>query len=191
MTDIESALLTAIATSRPDPKDMVGKKGKVPSTYKAFPIEGITRRGFGGVVNALMRKGLVACYPAQGKEPIGIALTAKGLEAYRALPPAPAASEPAAPASEPAPALEVATPAPASEPAPAPMPVPDEAAWAAQIASYIATSMPVAPPPKPTPAPGTAGLSPAHKAWVTRRAMAAAKAAAEAAQIASAAVSPK
>jgi hypothetical protein len=127
------ALLTAVATRKPDPKDMVGRKNKIPSGPDSLPVPGVSRLGFSGVMRALANKGLVTCYPGPS-----VSLTAKGLKTYRETLPAPA-------------------------PAPTPAPVPKAKA---------------APAPKVKPAPAAgAELSPAQKAWVTRRAMAATKAA--------------
>jgi hypothetical protein len=127
------ALLTAVATRKPDPKDMVGRKNKIPSGPDSLPVPGVSRLGFSGVMRALANKGLVTCYPGPS-----VSLTAKGLKTYRETLPAPAPA-PAAPARKAAPAAKA----------------------------------------KPSPAAPAAGaeLSPAQKAWVTRRAMAAAKAA--------------
>jgi hypothetical protein len=209
MTRNETALLAAIATSKADPKDTVGKEGAVRSGVNYLKAADLTRRAYSGVMTGLAKKGLVVCYAAGAAGFPTVALTDKGLEMYLAtlMPasrcdfihmktrcsldmghagahlaePEPASGAEPATATEPEPAAELAPAAAEPQPEPAaaaePTAEPDQAAWAAQLESYIASSFPPPEPPKPTPEPG-AKLSPAQKAWVTRRAMAAAKAAA-------------
>jgi hypothetical protein len=180
MQATQAALLAAIATKRPDPKDLIGKKNRIPSGPDEIPTPGVSRLGFSGVMRGLANKGLVVCYPGPS-----VSLTVKGVKAYLE-------SNASAPAPEPAPA-----PAPAPTPkgkaprTPAPTPAtvaelsPAQKAWvtrratAAAKAAEASTPAPAPkgkPPRAPAPTPAAGGeLSPAQKAWVTRRAMAAAK----------------